>query len=108
MSGWLSDLGPLRLMLALLVLLVILMAPAALGETRLDWPFVLPTVIAPAVAPILFFVLMLDVLMTRVWMSGAEEAARARLRRALRFDLVVTAVLVAAWTPFFLRLAGVL
>jgi hypothetical protein len=108
MSGWLTDVGPLRLMLALLVLLVVLMAPAALGEMRLDWPMVVPTVVAPAVAPILFFVLMLDVLMTRVWMSSADEAGRARLRRAFRFDLAVTAVLVAAWTPFFLRLAGAL
>ncbi len=108
MPRWLSDLGPLRWMLALLVALVVLMAPAALGETRLDWPMVVPTVVAPAVAPILFFVLMLDVLMTRVLMSSADPAGRARLRRALVFDLAVTGVLVLAWAPFFLRLTGVL
>ena len=107
MSRWFAELGPLRLMLALLVLLVVLLAPASFGEMRLDWPMVMPTVVAPAVAPILFFVLMLDMLMTRVLMSSADAPGRARLRRAFWFDLGVTVLLVAAWGPFFMRLAGV-
>ncbi len=108
MASWTTELGPLRWMLAILVLFVALLAPAAFAETDLHWPMVVPTVVAPAVAPILFFVLMLDVLMTRVWMSSAGAQGRARLRRAFWFDLGLTAVLVLAWGPFFLRLAGVL
>ncbi len=57
--------------------------------------------VVPALVVILFFVLMLDALMNRVFMveQDAETTTRHRLR--MRADLVVAAILVLSWLNWF-------
>ena len=64
----------------------------------------LPENILPVLAPMVFMVLMLDALMSRVWMSEAEGPEWKRLRLVLRVDLIVGLVLLAYWLPYFIAL----
>ena len=47
------------------------------------------------------FVVLLDMLMTRIYMSDKAGAERARYRRILAAEAVAFALLVLAWIPFF-------
>ena len=98
-AALLTRLGPLRLVLLALALLccpLVLLAdmePVGIG--------VLTAYVVPALVVILFFVLLLDALMNRVFMveQEAETAALHRLR--MRADLAVVALLVASWFSWF-------
>ena len=70
-------LGPLRLVLALVLGILAAMAPFALAPTSYEgWAFA-TTVIVPALVPIFFFVTLLDVLMSAVFMSSSSGERRA-------------------------------
>jgi len=102
----LSDLGVLRSLLLLLVLVSIASAPFAGGETVLSFPQVLPTLVAPPLAVMLAFALPLDALMCAVFRAGATPGGRARYTRVLRVEITALIVLVAVWSPFFWELTG--
>ena len=102
-SIW-SDIGAMRLVLFV----------ATLG--LLPWVFwsdadprglgVLTAYVAPALAVLLFFVLLLDALMNRVFMieQTGEERRIPRLR--LLLDLAAVGVLLLFWGPFFYALVA--
>ncbi len=89
---------------ALFLLVLVLSAPFAGGESARSGWAMWPTLIAPALVPIFFFVLPLDMTMTAIGRAGAEGEERARLTTVLRFDVLLLAVLFGAWLPFFLEL----
>ena len=99
-----AELGPLRLMLALLV--VVVSAAAAFSEgpaMYVGWRLA-TTVIAPAVFVMLVFLLPLDMIMSAVFMSGGSPVRRARFRRIIAVELVFLVAMVIAWLPFVLKL----
>lgn len=98
------DLGPLRVAMAVTVALLVIAAPFALQPTNPNGWAIWPTVVAPALFVIFIFVLPLDVTMTLVFRADKEGAERARLTRVLTTELVLIALLVAAWIPFVLGL----
>ena len=79
---------------------------AALGSRDLDLSFgiVWRTLVAPPLAVMMAFVVPLDMLMSRVYMTDKHGAERARYRRILAIEALALAALVAAWTPFFVDL----
>ena len=99
-----AGLGALRLMLVALALVVCVAAPFSEGPVVYSGWRLATTVIAPAIFAMLVFLLPLDMIMSAVFMSGRDPAARARLRRIILAELVLLAVLVLAWLPFVLRL----
>ena len=78
----------------------------ALGSRDLDLSLglVWTTLVAPPLAVMVFFVVPLDMLMTRIYMSDKHGAQRARYRRILVVEAAALLVLVAAWAPFFASL----
>ena len=96
----LADLGTLRCLLMLAVLLSISAAPFADGTERLRGLMIVPTVLGPTVMMILMFVLPLDMVMSRVFMLDSPPERRARLRRVILTELVAFAALLGAWLPF--------
>ena len=62
------------------------------------------TLVAPPLAVMMAFVVPLDMLMSRIYMTDKEETERARYRRILAIEALALALLVGAWTPFFLAL----
>lgn len=57
--------------------------------------------VIPVLVVILFFVLMLDALMNRVFMIEQDSDTVARHRLRLRTDLVVATVLLVSWFGWF-------
>ena len=62
--------------------------------------------IAPTVVVLLFFVLLLDALMNRVFMAEQTEAGRRAPSLRLRLDLLAVGLLILFWGPFFYRLVA--
>jgi hypothetical protein len=99
----LRRLGFLRTLLVLAAAVVILAAPFADGSVHLhDWRL-LPSVVAPAAMMVLVFVMLLDIIMARVFLSDASPQERSRLAFAMLVEIGVLIAMIAAWTPFFLR-----
>ena len=100
------DLGLLRTAMAAIVLVLLVSAPLALQPASTEgWPL-LWTVVIPALFVIFIFVLPLDLVMTLVFMSAKEGEERARLKRVLIAESVLTMLLAAAWTPFIVSIAS--
>lgn len=100
----LRELGALRLMLGVLVLIAVVFAPSPDVETqRSGWGLV-TTAVVPALGPIIFFVVLFDMLMCRVLMSDTTPAGRKRYRLALLYDGSLVLILLISWLPFLLAL----
>lgn len=105
-QGFLEQLRPLRVVLLLAAIVAILGRPD-IGEPVVysGWGLV-NTLLIPVLAPLVFMLLMLDALMSRVWMSEAEGEEKNRLRLVVRVDLIVGLLLLVYWLPFFIALGG--
>jgi len=102
--GYLKRVGFLRAALMIGTVLAILLAPFAGGHVQVSgWPLV-TTLLAPVCFVIFAFVLCLDMLMTRVFMSAASSAERARLAAIIRGEALLLLILLASWAPFVLAL----
>ena len=98
------ELGPLRIALLAVVAALVTSAPFAAPEPDFSAGRIWPTLLAAPVALMMAFVAPLDMLMTRVYMSGTRGPERARYRRILAVEAAAFALLVLAWLPFFLPL----
>lgn len=107
--------GPLRIGLALFTFALMGMAPFISGEKFSDWSAiaseenfsgwgVMVSMVAPALTTIMFFVLSLDMMMNRIFMTDTEGANRLRYRRILWLDFSMIFILLLAWGPFFANL----
>ena len=92
--------GVLRALLAALTLVLIAMAPFADTEVGIKGVQLYTNIIGPALAMIVFFVLLLDMLMTRVFMADKQEEERQRYRNILWLELTLFCVLLISWAPF--------
>lgn len=98
MRRFFGYLGPLRALLVLACLFVTATSPF-FGAPDYSWWGFYPTLIAPTLVVLLLFVLPLDMLMTRIFMSEASDADRRRLGHALKLEVVLFLALIAAWFP---------
>ncbi len=105
-GAFVRGLGMLRWLLIAGAVAMILAAPeAGTQAVRHGWA-VIPTLVLPAVAPILFMVLLLDALMSSVFAFDRRGAERARYRRMALLQLALALALVVAWYPFLRALLG--
>ena len=103
-QGLLGQLRPLRAALILGAIITILAKPdIGTSVAYTGWEMV-RTLLIPVLAPLMFMLLMLDALMSRVWMSEAEGDEWKRLRLVFRVDVIVGLVLLAYWLPYFISL----
>jgi len=104
-AQYLRRVGFLRAVLMLITVLLAFLSPFAGGEAQTSgWPLV-TTVLAPVFFVIFAFVLSLDMLMTRVFMSGSSGAERQRFRIIVRSEALLLVILLASWTPYLLTFA---
>jgi hypothetical protein len=96
-------LGVLRSLLVLLAVMLILAMPFADVTLSPEGWGVIRSAALPAAAPIVFMVLMLDVMMSQIFKADADEQRRADLSFITRVYLVVSAALVIVWVPVFLK-----
>ncbi len=96
-----ARLGALRVTLLLTILALLFAAPAP--GTRPDyhgWGMI-PTLILPTLTPIMFMVLLLDVMMSAVFMVDKRGAERARLKYIVLLELLLAVTLMVVWYPYF-------
>jgi hypothetical protein len=102
---FLFQIGPMRLLLLAITLLLIVLAPGGdARESREGWMLV-TNILIPALSPVVLMGLLLDALMSRVWMIDAEAPARSRYRHILWLNLAASGALVLAFVPYMRSLA---
>ncbi len=62
------------------------------------------TLLLPALAPLVWLVLLLDTLMARVMLGSVDDAERARYRFVIRTNLIVVLLVAALWSRYFVAL----
>ena len=102
-----KKIGVLRTLLSVGVLVIMATAPFADGPIEYSGWAMFPTLVVPALVPILFFVYPLEMTMARVFMSDKDGEERARYKLILWVDLVMLLGLIICWSPFFIRLLSV-
>jgi hypothetical protein len=102
----LGKLGPMRWFLLASALVLIVTVPAPGTRAVMHGPAALTTMVIPALAPIVLMVLLLDALMSAVFMVDKRGEARAVMKLALILNLVFAGLLIAAWFPYFRAIAG--
>jgi hypothetical protein len=96
--------GPLRAALVLGVVLLLVLRPAPGTPAVLSGWALVPTLVAPILAPLVLMTLLLDALMSAVFMTDKEGAARQRYRRLVAIDLVLACLTALWWWPYFAAL----
>lgn len=105
MMKFLKELRALRIIMGLVTAFAVVMSRFTGEEVHYSGWEMVPSLIVPAIVPILFFVIWLDVLMTWVFRVDAQGADRERLGRALFYDLSLVTLLTLSWIGYFLALA---
>lgn len=67
---------------------------------------VIPTLVFPAIVPIIFFVIWLDVLMSSVYMSDTSGDERNKFKFIIKMDLLLVLGLVSFWANYFYSIAN--
>lgn len=94
-----KDLGALRIALIAIALVIAFLPPAPGTPVNLnDWQ-IITTLVAPAMAPLAFMVLMFDFMMCRIRMS--DEEVRNKFRTIGYIEFAAAIFLLLKWLPFF-------
>lgn len=97
----LTQFGSMRVVLACTALALIVFVPVpGTAPVYSGWAMI-PTIIVPVLAPNIFMVLMLDVMMSSIFMIDKKGAARARYRRIQLTNLALAVGMVVFWVPYF-------
>lgn len=97
-------LGPLRALLVLGALGVLVLRPApGTPAAYAGWALV-PTLAAPVVAPLVFMTLLLDAMMSAIFMTDREDPERRRYRHLMGIDLAFALALALWWWPYYTAL----
>jgi len=111
----LMQLHPMRLALYFCALTSIILRPGIGNELVMEGWAMVSDLLIPVLVPIFFMLLMLDAIMSRVWLSEALEvealenktkaAEVGRLRMISRTDLFLGIFMLAFWIPFYVSLS---
>jgi hypothetical protein len=106
MKKYIQELRLLRIVMICFTLVLAILSRFAGDEVFYAGWKIIPTLIAPAIVPILFFVIWLDVLMSWVFKIDAPQEEKPRFVRVIAVDLVLVIVLTASWFGYFSRLVS--
>jgi len=95
------SMGALRIMLHTLALAFILLLPFAEPARILEGPALFFGGILPATAPLVFVVIMFDVMMCRIMKSDADGERVVQLGFIIRVHLAIGLVLLGLWLLSF-------
>jgi len=93
----------MRSMLIFMALIGMGSIPFTGDEVRLEGWGVFPDVIAPVVSLILVFIILLDMLMSRVFMIEKEAPIVAKFKLILKVEALTLVSLIGFWAPYFVR-----
>jgi hypothetical protein len=101
-AEYLKRIGFLRAVLMLITVLLAFLSLFAGGEVETSGWRLVTTLLAPVFFVIFTFLLSLDMLMTRVFMSASSGAERQRFTVIFRSEALLLVILLASWTPYML------
>lgn len=99
-----KDLGALRIALIAIAFLIAFLPPEPGTAVNLNGWDIISTLVAPAMAPLAFMVLMFDFMMCRIRMS--DEEVRNKFRTIGFIELAAAIFLFIKWLPFFIAIGG--
>ena len=99
----LKKMGTLRVMLAALALLIAMGMPWANVSLSPEGWGLLRSAVLPAAAPMVFMLVMLDLLMCQVLKIDAVPERRRDLNRISLIHVLLGLTLLASWVPVFIR-----
>lgn len=103
-TAFMVQLGVLRVALVIgAVTTMVLAPPPATAGVYTGWAFV-PTVLVPVLAPLILMVLLLDTMMSAIFMVDKDIVERRRYRMIIIVHLLLVVALVIRWLPYFLAL----
>ena len=94
--------GLLRLMLYVAGVVVIIFLPAPGVQTDVEWPAILTTVVVPALAPIIFMVILFDLVVSRVVNKGNDNPTPAP--KIFWVGVAIALIILLKWLPYLLSL----
>ena len=94
------NMGELRTMLSIGGFFSLANIPFTSTEVRMEGWGLMPDVLTPVVTTILLFVLLLDMLMSRVFSAEASDEKRARFKRIFWFEFMLVIALIVGWAPY--------
>ena len=100
----LNSLGFLRICLITLGIIDVLLSPAPGTPIAHDGLAVIPTLVAPAAAPIIIMVLLFDALMSKIRASDSQGDESKKFRHIMWIELVVVAFMIMGWLPYYLAI----
>ena len=98
------SLGFLRLSLLILGIIDTLLSPEPGTYAAREGIEVIPTLIAPAAAPIIIMVILFDALMSKIRASDASGEESKKFKHIMWAELLVVAFMILGWLPYFLAI----
>lgn len=102
MISFIKSFGALRIALIIAAVLLLFIRPAPGTSAARSGFEIIPTLIAPAMVPIVFMVLLFDIMMCRIRMS--EEDVRKKFQNISFTEIIIASILFIFWLPFFLAI----
>jgi hypothetical protein len=100
-KDYIIKLGFLRTMLTGTAIITILFKPVNGGTAVFEGIGLITTIIIPVLAPLIFMLLLLDIIMSNVLRVDAEGEVRDRFNMILKSNILTCVLLLIFWVPFF-------
>ncbi len=100
----LNSLGLLRILLLSLGIINVFISPEPGTSAARQGLEVIPTLVAPAAAPILMMVILFDALMSKVRAADAGGEEKIKFKHIMYTELAVAAFMIMGWLPYFLAI----
>lgn len=96
---WAVQLGPLRVLLVVTTIILAILTPFSEINAEPEGWGLLFGVLIPALGPIVFMIIGLDILVCQMWKGEVEPDHNQRLVLAQKVNLLLLLLLFAAWWP---------
>ena len=103
LKQFINYIGELRTMLIATAVLCLAHVPFVGDEVRSEGWGLFPDIIAPVVSMILVFGILLDMLMSRVFMLEKSVEERAKFSSIIKLEALTLLALIGLWSPYFYR-----
>lgn len=100
-KSFVKNFGLLRLFLFATSIVCIVFAPTPGTKVSYQGWDIVPTLLLPTLAPLIFLIILLDMLMTRVFMVDAQNHSRSRYKQVFTTEAIFALIMLIFWVPFF-------
>ncbi|GMR21276.1 MAG: hypothetical protein BMS9Abin36_1876 [Gammaproteobacteria bacterium] len=105
-QSFFNRIGPLRGILLFSVALFVVLSQITGDPISYSGWQILPTLIVPAIAPILFFVLGFDLMMSSILAADRTDDEKARFHFIVKLEAILLLTMLLSWLPYFLSIGS--